>query len=136
MSETILSQAHETIMERETLYGSMRETMETIGRITAELSSPTDTPGQRVALGMVVMKLVRRVSSPENPDHLLDAAGYLGIFGEVTNALEEPEKSAQIPGAPVPMQAPVWPLCGRMLLNGDLCNERDGHYAGCRRVTT
>lgn len=80
LQPTVCLEAHELLATREQLYGPMATTWEQIAQLADQLTAPTDTPGQRAVLSMVVVKLVRRKHSPSNRDHTRDACGYLGIL--------------------------------------------------------
>ena len=69
-------------MSRQDGYGDMVESWR---RIAGAVSRRTGTyVSPEVALWVLIeMKLERYRHSPENPDHLRDAIGYLGILGQL-----------------------------------------------------
>jgi hypothetical protein len=87
MVSSILVEAERLIREREAKYGEVTESFE---RIAAAFNALAPRPfclgAEDVALLLVCMKLVRRSYSPENRDHLLDAAGYLGLLADIQDA--------------------------------------------------
>lgn len=74
--------------DRPSKYGSVQESF---GKIAAVFNAikPAGTgaiTAQDVARLLVAMKLVRDGYSPENPDHVLDAIGYLGLLDQLRQA--------------------------------------------------
>lgn len=73
--------------ERATKYGPVAETFEAIANVYRAIRTDDEEKGtfdaRSVAKVLVAMKLVRNRTSPENPDHLRDAAGYLGLLDEL-----------------------------------------------------
>lgn len=111
MKRNILKQADETInAARPDTYGSVEESFEKIANILSNILGPDDfyaynspngeqklivTP-EFVAKTLISMKLVRDSYSPKNPDHLLDAAGYIGLLDQLRQG---PEIEVEIPEA-------------------------------------
>ncbi len=89
MKKSMLLQADEVIHgERVKTYGPATETFERVARIFS-LITKTELTGADVALLQIIFKLIRNNYSPENPDHLLDAAGYTGILADIQEAKHE-----------------------------------------------
>ncbi len=90
-SRSICQEAHELLLAREEVYGDMVNSWR---RIAEEVSRRTgDWVSAETALWVLIeMKLERFRHSPENADHLRDAAGYLAILAKV-QAAEEAERS-------------------------------------------
>lgn len=85
-NKSILLKADELIHgERVAKYGDARETFGNVARIFS-LITKTDLSGEHVALLQLILKLVRNSHSPENIDHLTDAAGYIGLMSEIQQA--------------------------------------------------
>lgn len=87
---TIAQEAHELLLAREEVYGDMVDSWR---RIAEEVSRRTgDYVSVETALWVLVeMKLERHRHSPENPDHLRDAVGYLAILAKV-QAVDEADR--------------------------------------------
>lgn len=64
---------------REAAYGKLDEAFADVEKIMTILYSPLYLPGERVMIEQAVLKLVRHKHSPQNPDHLFDARGYLTL---------------------------------------------------------
>lgn len=77
---TACLEAHDLLVARERLYGPMASSWDRVAELVDLIAAPSDSPGQRATLTLLAMKLVRRRHSPENPDHIRDACGYLGIL--------------------------------------------------------
>jgi hypothetical protein len=73
--------------ERVETYGKPEESFVLIAKL-ASLMAGRDITKQDVIFVMVAQKLIRRLHSPDNPDHLIDACGYLGILGDLEVAHE------------------------------------------------
>ena len=82
---SVLTEAEALIHgERARSYGDARDSFARIARAFNAFRPGREEIGpEDVALLLVAMKLVRRGYSPGNPDHLLDAAGYLGLLDDV-----------------------------------------------------
>jgi hypothetical protein len=79
----ILQLADELIHgERVQTYGSPSQSFSAIATIASILCDKDITPDD-VCKILVVQKLVRDTTSPENLDHLTDACGYLGIAADL-----------------------------------------------------
>ncbi len=78
--------------ERTPQYGPPETTFEWIDR-TADswkhLAVSDLTPGEEHCLRQILMKLTRMRFSPDNPDHLLDIAGYAQCWAQILAAAEE-----------------------------------------------
>jgi NAD(P)H-dependent FMN reductase len=85
-SPSMLLQADTLIHgDRHDKYGSVTESFARIADAFNALHRGPFT-AESVALLLVCMKLTRRSYSPGNRDHLLDAAGYLGLLADVAEA--------------------------------------------------
>ena len=82
---TICQEAHELLLARQGSYGDMIDSWR---RIAEAVSQRTGTfVSTETALWVLIeMKLERHRHSPEDPDHLRDAVGYLGILAQVEAA--------------------------------------------------
>ena len=82
---TICQEAHELLLARQESYGDMVDSWR---RIADAASRRTGTyVSADVALWVLVeMKLERFRHSPEDADHLRDAAGYLAILAQIQAA--------------------------------------------------
>tara|TARA_B100000965_G_scaffold378076_1_gene372650 strand:- start:63 stop:368 length:306 start_codon:yes stop_codon:yes gene_type:complete len=79
---TLCQEAHELLMAREGAYGEMLASWKRISGAVSRRTGAYMSP--ETALWVLIeMKLERDRHSPENPDHLRDAIGYLGILGQV-----------------------------------------------------
>ena len=83
---TICDEAGDILRSRQSDYGDIVDAFDEVAELVEQILSPTDTAAQRAALTLVAIKLVRRKSSPENPDHARDACGYLGIVDVLERA--------------------------------------------------
>ena len=85
----MLLQADEVIHgERVKLYGPATKTFERVASAFT-LITKKELSGADVALLQIIFKLVRNSYSPENPDHRLDAAGYLGILDDIQKGVQD-----------------------------------------------
>lgn len=83
MPRNILEHADELIHgERVEMYGKPEDTFEKIAEVASGIAGHTLST-KDVIFVMVAQKLIRYQTSPENPDHLTDACGYLGILGDL-----------------------------------------------------
>jgi len=119
--KTACLKAHQTLAEREARYGEMVSSWEEIGELADSLAAETDTPGQRAVLILIAAKLVRRKHSPEEPDHLIDACGYLGILAKIEDSFAGPARAAVIGAAEA---ADLWDQARRTKSEAEL-DQRD-----------
>lgn len=85
--KNVLDEASALIKEREKVYGDAVDSWVTIAEMVNMLHGPRElSPAQEAVATLFCMKLVRHRHSPENPDHLLDAAGYLAIWVKLIKA--------------------------------------------------
>lgn len=83
MNRNILLKADELIHgERVQAYGNPLATFEEVAD-AASILLGKHISARDVCIIQVAMKLVRYRTTPENPDHLTDACGYLGILGDI-----------------------------------------------------
>jgi hypothetical protein len=85
MKRNVIAEADQIInSDRPSKYGTVQDSF---ARIAAAFNAMR--PGREgitpedVARLLVCMKLVRDGYSPENPDHVLDAIGYLGLLDQL-----------------------------------------------------
>lgn len=80
--KTLCQEAHDLLAARQEGYGDMVASWRRIAdAVTRRRGVPVSA---ETALWVLIeMKLERYRNSPENPDHLRDAIGYLGILGKV-----------------------------------------------------
>ena len=88
----ILREADEAIHgERVARYGRAPESYARAAEVVTKLLDPVELaelaagrfPPSVLLKGQVAIKLVRDLSSPDEPDHLRDACGLLGILDEL-----------------------------------------------------
>lgn len=85
MKRNVIAEADKVInSDRPSKYGSVEDSFARIATAfnATHPHGPTIGP-DHVASLLVCMKLVRDGYSPENPDHVLDAIGYLGLLDQV-----------------------------------------------------
>ena len=88
-AELLLTAADIVSGDRADQHGDMRECHENIAeiwnaflRIRRDPAAPLS--GSQVAICMALLKIARTQTGEENPDDLLDAAGYIAIAGELS----------------------------------------------------
>lgn len=79
---TICQEAHELLLARQDRYGDMVESWRRIAE-AASRRVGVELTAEAALWVLIEMKLERQRHSPENPDHLRDAVGYLGILAQV-----------------------------------------------------
>ena len=79
---TLCKQAHELITARQDSYGDMVTSWRQIA-ISASRRTGLCMSAEDALWVLIEMKFRRDLQSPENPDHLRDAIGYLGILGQL-----------------------------------------------------
>ncbi|MEZ6187927.1 MAG: DUF6378 domain-containing protein [Planctomycetota bacterium] len=79
---TLCQQAHELITARQESYGDMVTSWRRIAQ-AASRRTGLELTAEDALWVAIEMKLRRDQHSPENPDHLRDAIGYLGILGQL-----------------------------------------------------
>lgn len=84
----ILAEADKTINSaRPDKYGTVDESFGKIAAVCNQIFSKTELSSpmtaQKVAKVLIAMKLVRDSYSPGNPDHVLDACGYIGLLDQL-----------------------------------------------------
>jgi hypothetical protein len=97
VARNILKEAEHTINSaRPEKYGTVEESFGKIAAACNAIFSKAELNGpmtaQKIAKVLVCMKLVRDSYSPDHVDHLLDAAGYIGLLDQ----LREAETSARL----------------------------------------
>lgn len=89
---SILLRADELIHgQRVTTYGKPTDSFPKIAKLTEVMLSPQEWkelasgnfPASVGIKWMIAQKFVREHTSPNNPDHLTDACGYLGILHDL-----------------------------------------------------
>jgi len=81
--KSMLLQADEIIHgERVVLYGPASETFEFVADAFFALTEKHIT-ARDIALIQVLLKLKRNQHSSQNPDHILDSLGYMGIMADI-----------------------------------------------------
>lgn len=96
MKRNILLHANELIHgERVQLYGAAHKTFPDIARLASELCQKEITV-QDVVFVVVAQKIVRDRTSPNNPDHLTDICGYLGILDDYRQQETENERTEHL----------------------------------------
>ena len=83
--DTLCKQAHELLMTRQRAYGDMVDSWHEVALAVTERTGLCLSAEETLWV-LIEMKLNRDRHSPENPDHLRDAIGYLGILGRVRAA--------------------------------------------------
>ena len=81
-SRTICQEAHELLLARQESYGDMIDSWRRIAEAASRRTGACVT-AETALWVLVEMKLERLRHSPENPDHLRDAAAYLAILAQV-----------------------------------------------------
>lgn len=85
-TKSILLQAEEAIHgERVKTYGPATTTFNHVANAFNSITG-LGISSKDICLVLIIMKLVRNQHSPENPDHRLDACGYLGIMDDLVTA--------------------------------------------------
>lgn len=80
---SILTKADEIIHgERVKTYGPATDTFQKAAWILTQLTGKQFT-AEDVVKTQIIMKLMRNQHSPDNIDHLTDAAGYIGILSDL-----------------------------------------------------
>ena len=79
---TLCQQAHELITARQDSYGDMVASWRMIAK-AASRRTGLHMSAEDALWVLIEMKFRRDLQSPEDPDHLRDAIGYLGILGQV-----------------------------------------------------
>jgi Domain of unknown function (DUF6378) len=82
---TLCQEAHELLQARQQCYGDMVSSWRRIAGAVRQRTG-VDLSPEDVVWVLIEMKLERDRHSPENPDHLRDAIGYLGILGQLRAA--------------------------------------------------
>lgn len=83
MNNSILTRAEELIHgERVKLYGKASDSFAEIA-LMASVATGKGLNAEDISKIMVCAKLIRDKYSPENIDHITDAAGYLGIIEDI-----------------------------------------------------
>ena len=96
MKRNILLHANELIHgERVQTYGAPHETFPDIARLASELCQKELTV-QDIVFVNLAQKIVRDRTSPDNPDHLTDACGYLGILDDHRQSEENNDRTKHV----------------------------------------
>lgn len=88
----LLKQAEELIHgDRVQKYGPAVESFDKVAQVASILTGK-QLSAEDCLLMQVAQKLVRSTYSPENPDHLRDIMGYLGMLDEVRDSRKQARK--------------------------------------------
>lgn len=82
----ILTTADQAIsVDRDEVYGSVRENFERVANVWAALNLAHVTP-EEVALMMVIVKVSRLTNTLSHEDSWVDLAGYAALGGEIATS--------------------------------------------------